>query len=607
MASTQDAWYISLLGLAEHFRTSNPPDIKSCIQCLQAVFNFKPPQRVEARTHLQLGNILLTHTKNIDLARTHLEQSWCLSQSINGFDDVKFEAASVLADLFEQQGQPTHSKPILRKAIELSQHSVYWHCRLIFQLAQIHATEKEYEVASSLLGVGVDYAQISNAAYTRVLFLLSRVMLLLIDKKIQEVLPLLNQAGHLVESWVGSPHQKEYLKVFFLVLQVCHYLMAGQVKSVKPCLKQLQQSIQTIMAPTWPDDDTVCGGSPGGESFVWLSRQQLYVLVYLVTVMHSAQAGYMDKAHKYTEKALAQIDKLNCNEEPGLVNAGRGAGRRGGAALAWRLRMALVEHAALCRLVAGGKAHALHEIARAAHLLTHPPDAQCAAAHTPQLHCLLGLYAMSMNCMDAAEAQFHTAIHMSQERDLWMFAKLNLAIVYLRGRRDNDLAQIMEQVRPEALPTYAHGLRAASYYVLGLQAFFQARYNEAKRYLRETLKMANAEDLNRLTSCSLVLLGHIFLSINNSRESMNMVTPAMQLASKIPDVHVQLWASAILKDLYRLAGDTERENEAYQMHCNFSQALLKDHFQATQLPQHALVNWTSGPPPALPAPSVSHT
>lgn len=69
----------------------------------------------------------------------------------------------------------------------------------------------------------------------------------------------------------------------------------------------------------------------------------------------------------------------------------------------------------------------------------------------------------------------------------------------------------------------------------------------SRRYLRETLKMANAEDLNRLTSCSLVLLGHIFLSLGNSRESMNMVTPAMQLASKIPDVHVQLWASAILK------------------------------------------------------------
>lgn len=70
-----------------------------------------------------------------------------------------------------------------------------------------------------------------------------------------------------------------------------------------------------------------------------------------------------------------------------------------------------------------------------------------------------------------------------------------------------------------------------------------------RRYLRETLKMANSEDLNRLTSCSLVLLGHIFLSLANHRESMNMVTPAMQLASKIPDVHVQLWATAILKGI----------------------------------------------------------
>lgn len=60
---------------------------------------------------------------------------WRLSQNINTFDDVKFEAASVVAELYEQQQQPNLSKPILRKAIELSQHNVYWHCRLIFQLA----------------------------------------------------------------------------------------------------------------------------------------------------------------------------------------------------------------------------------------------------------------------------------------------------------------------------------------------------------------------------------------------------------------------------------------------------------------------------------------
>ena len=49
----------------------------------------------------------------------------------------------------------------------------------------------------------------------------------LIDKKFNDVLPLLNQAGHLVDNWQGNQFQKEYLRVFFLVLQVyfIFYLM----------------------------------------------------------------------------------------------------------------------------------------------------------------------------------------------------------------------------------------------------------------------------------------------------------------------------------------------------------------------------------------------
>lgn len=103
-------------------------------------------------------------------------------------------------------------------------------CVCIWQ--QIHASDRDFMAASSLLAVGVDYSHISNASYTKVLFLLSRCMLLLIDKKFTEVHPLLTSANHHVENWQGSPHQKEYLKVYFLVLQVCHYLMAGQVRPI---------------------------------------------------------------------------------------------------------------------------------------------------------------------------------------------------------------------------------------------------------------------------------------------------------------------------------------------------------------------------------------
>lgn len=46
------------------------------------------------------------------------------------------------------------------------------------------------------------------------------------------------------------------------------------------------------------------------DTFIWMPKEHMCVLVYLVTVLHSMQSGYMEKAQKYTEKALMQIDKL---------------------------------------------------------------------------------------------------------------------------------------------------------------------------------------------------------------------------------------------------------------------------------------------------------
>ena len=83
--------------------------------------------------------------------------------------------------------------------------------------------------------------------------------------------------------------------------------MLGQVKEVKNPLKQLQQTIQNVS--TLPEEDDKPSNKPI-EQFHWMPKEQLCVLVYLVTVMHSMQAGFMDKAQKYTEKALMQIEKL---------------------------------------------------------------------------------------------------------------------------------------------------------------------------------------------------------------------------------------------------------------------------------------------------------
>lgn len=53
-----------------------------------------------------------------------------------------------------------------------------------------------------------------------------------------------------------------------------------------------------------------------------------------------------------------------------------------------------------------------------------------------------------------------------------------------------------------------------------------------RRFLRETLKMSNAEDLNRLTACSLVLLGHIFYVLGNHRVRLNTWQTGLVITKK---------------------------------------------------------------------------
>ena len=117
--------------------------------------------------------------------------------------------------------------------------------------------------------------------------------------------------------------------------------MVGQVKSVKTVLKQLQQSIQTITSPGWPADEEMISTNPA-DNFQWLSKDHLCILVYLVTVMHSMQAGYMDKAQKYTDKAILQIQKLESMDHKPILSS---------------FHVLLLEHIVQCRLVTGNKVY----------------------------------------------------------------------------------------------------------------------------------------------------------------------------------------------------------------------------------------------------------
>lgn len=96
----------------------------------------------------------------------------------------------------------------------------------------------------------------------------------------------------------------------------------------------------------------------------------------------------------------------------------------------------------MCRLVMGNRELAITEIATARDVCLASPNKNLLKRHSAQLHCLLALYAMSTSLFEYAERQFLACISETTERDLKLFANLNLAIIYLRTKRKQDKCQM---------------------------------------------------------------------------------------------------------------------------------------------------------------------
>ena len=68
------------------------------------------------------------------------------------------------------------------------------------------------------------------------------VQFLLTHHRYQEAGEVLNHTSGMMEDYHG---EKEILiRTFYLIVQVSHLLVAGQVKAAKPHLKQLQQRVK---------------------------------------------------------------------------------------------------------------------------------------------------------------------------------------------------------------------------------------------------------------------------------------------------------------------------------------------------------------------------
>lgn len=617
--------YASLLGLAEYFRTTSPPNMRLAVHCLKAVLHFKLPVNLEARTHLQLGRLLFHYSKSDDQTKYHLEKARTLGAHLRAKDDsIKFEAAALLAEFFERKGKRYEATCILNDAIRLSNNNPYWHCRLLLELAQAHVTERDVNSACEILQMGSEFAMMHNSDYTRGLFLLSKCMLLLASRQLPEVTTTLTIVSQMIDGFRGIGYHKEALRVFYLVLHVSFYLISGQAKSARPILRQLHQSIQQFAAMEEVSDAAVTNEI---DRFQWMPREHMVILVYLITVMQSMQTGMLERARRSAEKALTQIEKLYVFDTSPLLTV---------------FHLSLLEHTAMGRLVMGVQTAAAQDIGQACRICHANPALMY--KRLPQLHTLIGLYAMSMNCMNHAENQFKFALRLiSSPRigtDLASMASnalslttpttnrascqpdgprdplsvlicLNLALVHIRKGNTKECETLLNEVFTSGVHVLegCYCLRAAASYVRAFQAFCENRIPDAMTFLRETVRLGNEEELHRLSASAFITMGQIYLNERNTGEGQKMISAAIHVANRLPDIGIQLWATALLKGVANLRGDTQEETRWFAEHDRYSKLVIHEHVRAISAPEHRLIEWLDGPlvdlPPILPSTSGS--
>ncbi len=153
--------------------------------------------------------------------------------------------------------------------------------------------------------------------------------------------------------------------------------------------------------------------------------------------------------------------------------------------------------------------------------------------------------------------QFNQSLKNTQDPDLWTYNAMNSAICYLEMSKTNpnnkaQLMSILDNLLPEKLTTKSTSLTALSHYFRALKYFLSSNYQQAKESLKETILLSNSEDLSNVTANSYLFMGQIDKLMNSFQESFDMITNGLDIADKMPDINLRIFANSMLKGSYDL-------------------------------------------------------
>ncbi|RNA07819.1 MAU2 chromatid cohesion factor -like protein [Brachionus plicatilis] len=614
--------YLALLGLADSFQKSNQHRL--CIHCLESMLLIKPIDipvqlhfQLQIKARLNLSRLYLKYTsKSNQIINMHLEKATIMIQNLNVNDEYRYVATYIVykilqkqkayQDQLRQNPQTDQSQLInifsldlIKNMIESSKALPVWHLRLIFLIGDLCFKEKDYQSAAYYINIGIQYcAQNKISSYTHIMLILTKGLIHLAQKNPNELQTTMEPCGKLIENFhTKNIYQIETLKVFFLVLQVAYFTQCGQAKSVKNTLKSLQTYIKNLASRLCDDNqekEFMISKDPC-ENFLWLHKDHFGILTFLLAILNYMQTGCFEKADKLVEKCLSNVQILK-SRETSLNNTSNFSSVYANSVNVTKiLHFLVLESQIRCKLTTGSKIIALKCIHEEFTLCDN--DHKMLKYFSSQLHCLLGLYSLSVNNKESAANHFNISLKSTNDKDLWIYSALNLALCYIENPNKKQFMSILDNVVNDKFHSNNTALNAFSSFFKALRSFINNQLPQAQELLREAIVLANSEDLLNISANAYLFYGHISLLTNQVQESYNMIINGLDLADKMCDVNLKLYGNSLLKSLYRNFND-QRETESNSKYIECENQNSIEIFQATKQPEHMLIKWSNNLPPS---------
>ncbi|VDD94415.1 unnamed protein product [Enterobius vermicularis] len=566
---------VTLLAMAEHFRTMSPPRYRMAIKCARACFHTMMSPELSAYAHVALGKLCFFYTENINLAKCHLEQAYNQMKEFGAsYVERRLEVACLLAEVYMQMRMYDAAKHLLREESVHSRMFPMIHARILFLYAEVFGMVNDWRNAEEVVNVGASiFSQLGNPELECYFSLSSSMIVSMELSRGEELMQHIMKVGEKITA-LGETHPSvDYIKAFCFTIQICFFLSVGLMKSTKVCLRQLQALVQQMKG----DFD---GGIVQYPFFNWMGKETLTALTYVLTVIQSIQTCQLERAYKYHAIAMRHIGemrRLMAQQNWPIV-------RRGSLECLNVLEIVLLQNFATTQIMLARPLETINVL----HIMVNKmrESGDLFDRFEAQAHALIGLYCWLIRLPDDADRHFQAALRTTHDTEFWTVVNLCLAIVYLLTCREADFYTIFERITPGKLQSSSPLLKSSAHFVHALHSYLHSRFQEARSHLADSVTIVRDEGVPRIQALATLLSAKLA-----GFEAADILVAANDWAAKSSDQSLMLWSNHMICDLQTRFGNMEQAQAIKAGIDQVESCIMQSTREAMNSEAHRLVKW----------------